>query len=77
MRGCSRGGPAWLLLGGACVAKGGVHDEGGACVVKGGMLGEGGHVWRRGGVRGMHTPPRDTAGHCAAGTHPTGMHSCH
>ena len=23
---------------------------------------------------GMHTPPRD--GQCAAGTHPTGMHSC-
>ena len=23
---------------------------------------------------GMHPPPRD--GQCAAGTHPTGMHSC-
>ena len=35
---------------------------------KGGMHGEGG-------VHGMH-PPRDMAGHCAGGTHPTGMHSC-
>ena len=25
----------------------------------------------------MHTPRlRDTAGQCAGGTHPTGMHSC-
>ena len=40
----------------------------------------GGHAWllcgggacvARGGMRG-----RDTVGHCAGGTHPTGMHSC-
>ena len=24
----------------------------------------------------MHTHLRDTAGQCAGGTHPTGMHSC-
>ena len=35
----------------------------GACVVKGGMRGEGWCVVC-------------TAGHCAGGTHPTGMHSC-
>ena len=36
---------------------------------------KGGHVWRKGGMCGVH-PPRDTAGHCAGGTHATGMHSC-
>ena len=53
------------------------------------MHGKGGHVWQRGacvvkgdvrgkrrGMHGMHSPPQDTAGHCAGGTHPTGMHSC-
>ena len=48
-------------------------EGGGACV-----CGEGGHVWRKGrGMRAMHAPLlRDTAGQCAGGTHPTGMHSC-
>ena len=57
--------------GGACVVKGGVHDEGG-------MHGKGGGAcMAKGGMRGMHAPLlRDTAGQCAGGTHPTGMHSC-
>ena len=70
--------------------KGGVCGWQGACVAKGGMCGE--RVVRgKGGVRGEGCvcgeggvcmvcttphPPRDTAGHCAGGTHPTGMHSC-
>ena len=74
--------------GGVCMAKVGIHVERGACMVKGGcawqrwggMHGKGGHVWQRGacvakGGRAWYTP-RDTAGHCAGGTHPTGMHSC-
>ena len=75
MRGCSggggmhgEGGHAWQR-GGVCCKGGGV------CMVKGGMRGKGGHVWQRGGMRGMHPSPRDMAGHCAGGTHPTGMHS--
>ena len=69
--------------------KGGVHGKRGACMAKGGMKGEGRHAWQRGVcmAKGVHmakggvcvvcTPdPRDTAGHCAGGTHPTGMHSC-
>ena len=57
---------------GACVAKGG------ACMAKGGMHGKGGGMrGKGGGMRGMHAPLlRDTAGQCAGGTHPTGMHSC-
>ena len=55
--------------------RGGVHGKGGTCMVKGGMHGKGGACVVKGGVHGMH-PPRDTAGHCADGTHPTGMHSC-
>ena len=92
MRGCSRGHVWLLWggvhgEGGACVAKGGMCGKGGhvwqrgACVAKGGMCGKGGHAWQRGGVwqKGgcvWYAPPRDTAGHCAGGTHPTGMHSC-
>ena len=59
-------------------------------MVKGGMRGEGGCAWQRGHAwqrrvfmaRGVcATPPlpgtpRDTVGQCAAGTHPTGMHTC-
>ena len=59
-----------MAEGGACVAKGGNP------VAKGGMHGKGGVCGKRGDVCGMH-PPRDTAGHCAGGTHPTGMHSCY
>ena len=69
---------------GVCVAKGGMCGKGGACVAKGGVRGEGGHVWQMGHAwqRGCvwHTPPsrtpRDTVGQCAAGTHPTGIHTC-
>ena len=72
--------------GGACMAKGGMHGKRGAwwrgwhvwrrgvCVAKGGHAWWRGDAWQKGGC-GMH-PPRDTAGHCAGGTHPTGMHSC-
>ena len=51
--------------------EGGVHGEGGhewlrgACIAKGGMHGKGGCVC-----------VVCTAGHCAGGTPPTGMHSC-
>ena len=57
--------------------RGGVHGEkGGHAWQKGGMCGEGA-VHGEGGMRGMHTPSlRDTAGQCAGGAHPTGMHSC-
>ena len=49
-----------MVAGGECMV-----SQRGACMVKGG------HVWY------AHTPPlRDTAGQCAGGTHPTGMHSC-
>ena len=41
-----------------------MRGEGGACVAKGACV-------------VCTPPPRDTAGHCAGGTHPTGMHSCH
>ena len=44
--------------------------NGGACVVKGGVHG-------KGGAYVACTPKQDTAGHCAGGTHPTEMHSCH
>ena len=38
---------------------------------------KGGHVWQKGDVgRAWYVPPRDTAGHCMGGTHPTGIHSC-
>ena len=40
------------------------------CDERGDMHGE------RGGVHGIHPPLRDTAGQCAGGTHPTGMHPC-
>ena len=49
------------------MAKGGAWRRG-ACVVKGGMC------VKRGAC--VVCTPRDTAGHCAGGTHPTGMHSC-
>ena len=86
VRAFSWGGHAWRRgmcgKGGACVVKGGMRGKGGACMAKGGMCGKGGHAWqgacmaKRGGMCGMHPPPQDTAGHCAGGTHPTGMHSC-
>ena len=64
-----------MVKGGRVWQRGGVRDEGGHTWRRGGMCGKegvcgkGGHVW--------HAPsPRDTAGHCAGGTHPTGMHSC-
>ena len=65
---------------GACMAGGCTWRVGGAwpgdMCGEGGMHGEGGHAWQRG-MRGMHVPLlRDTAGQCAGGTHPTGMHSC-
>ena len=62
MRGCSWGGHAWR--------RGGMCGEGGCAWQRRGMCGKGGHAW--------YAPPdpRDTAGHCAGGTHPTGMHSC-
>ena len=77
--------------GGACMAKGGVHGKRGACMVKegcvrdegGACVAKGGHAWRRGACMAKGGacvvcthPPQDTAGHCASGTHPTGMHSC-
>ena len=49
---------------GACVAKRACMAKGGVCMAKGG------HAWY------APPPPRDTASHCAGGTHPTGMHSC-
>ena len=63
---------------GACMAKGGVRGKRGVCVVKGGMHGKGGHAWQKGACVVCTPPPllRDTAGQCAGGTHPTGMHSC-
>ena len=63
------------------MVKGGVHGEGGmrgegGVHGKGGVPGKGGSCVVKG-VHGMHAPPlRDTAGQCAGGTHPTGMHSC-
>ena len=86
MHGCWQGGVRGR---GVCVAGGaGVHGRG-ACMAgghvwwggvrgRGGVHGRGGMqgACMAGGVRGMHTPPRDTAGQCAGGTHPTGMHSC-
>ena len=66
------GGHVWLLPGGVCgcswggmhgCSQGGVHGEGG-CLAKGGMRGKG------------RVCMVCTAGHCAGGTHPTGMHSC-
>ena len=74
---------------GACMV-GGVHGRG-ACVAGGmhgwvgGVCGRGacmvgGQVWQ-GGMHATHVPPpptlRDTVGQCAAGMHPTGMHSCY
>ena len=50
MCGCSQGGHAWLLAGGACmVAPGGMHGCSGACVVapRGACM-----VARRGGMHG-------------------------
>ena len=68
MHGCSWGG--MRDEGGRAWQRGGICGEGGACVAKGGVHGEGGHMW--------YAPPdpRDMAGHCVGGTHPTGMHSC-
>ena len=72
----------------ACPGGGGGHAWQGACMPWGGMHTWGGHAWQGGmrgrgvwqGMRGMHAPPpptpRDTVDQCAAGTHPTGMHSC-
>ena len=60
---CGKGGVCGK--GGTCVVKGGCAWQRGVCVVKGGYV--------------CHAPlgtPRDTVGQCAAGTHPTGMHSC-
>ena len=51
MRGCSWGGPAWLLPGGGHACLGGMRGEGGvcgevgACMAKGGVCGEGEHAW--------------------------------
>ena len=47
-----------------------MHGEEGACVVKGGVHGEGGMCGEGGACVVC------MAGHCAGGTHPTGMHSC-
>ena len=83
------GGHVWLLPGGHAWQRGGMRGKGGACVAKRGMHGEGGHAWQRGvhGKGGVCMAKGDmrgeggacvvcTAGHCAGGTHPTGMHSC-
>ena len=78
------GGACMVAPGGACMAKGGCAWRRGACMAKGGWcawrrgacVAKGGRAWRRGGACVACTPPRDTAGHCAGGTHPTGMHSC-
>ena len=61
-----------VALGGACVVapEGGMLGEGGACMARGACV-------AKGGMHGMHPSLRDTAGHCAYGTHPTGMHSCY
>ena len=68
---------ACIVKGGHVWWKGGMHGKGGVCMVKGG------HVWWRGacvakgGRRVWYACPLwDTAGQCAGGTHPTGMHSC-
>ena len=45
-------------------------------MVKGGMCGKEGVWMAKGGAWYAHPPLRDTAGQCAGGTHPTGMHSC-
>ena len=83
------GGRAWLLPGGHAWQRGGMHGKGGHAWQRGACMVKGGCAWRKGGVhgeRGMcgeggcawYAPPdpRDTAGHCEGGTHPTGMHSC-
>ena len=74
-------GHAWrgaFVTGGVCVA-------GGHAWQKGDVHGNRGHAWRRVGacvakleacMVCMHPLLRDTAGQCAGGTHPTGMHSC-
>ena len=83
-RGHVVGGHAWS---GGVHGRRGMHGQGG-CVVRGvcmagGVHGQGGMCGQgtcvtKGGVHGMHAPPlRDTAGQCAGGTHPTGMHSCY
>ena len=55
---------------GACVGRGHMWQRGGACMAKGACV-------VKVGVHGIHAPPlRNTAGQCAGGTHPTGMHSC-
>ena len=75
VRGCSRGGHALLLWGGACVvAPGGacMVAPGGACVVapRGGMRGcsQGGHAWLLwgGGVRGFFDEIRSISGRYAS-----------
>ena len=74
------GGHTWQ--GGMCGKGGGACMMRGTCMVKGGMCGErgvwmaGGHAWQGGHVWYACPPLRDTAGQCAGGTHPTGMHSC-
>ena len=45
-------------------------------MVKGACVAQGGGVRGERGGRAWYAPTRDTAGHCAGGTHPTGMHSC-
>ena len=72
-RGCGKG--ACVVKGvcmakGVCMVKGGCAWWGGGMHGEEGMHGEGGHVWY------ACPPPRDAAGQCAGGTHPTGMHSC-
>ena len=49
----------------------GGHAWSGGCVARGVCMASGGMHGQRG---GMHD--EDTAGQCAGGTHPTGMHSC-
>ena len=63
--------------GGMC-GKEGMHGKSGVCVVEGACMVKGGMHGKRGEVCVVCTPLllQDTAGQCAGGTHPTGMHSC-
>ena len=76
----AKGGHAWP---GGVRGEGGMRGKGGACVVKGVCVAKGGMHGKRGGKGGhvwyAHPPAllRDTAGQCAGGTYPTGMHSCY
>ena len=89
---CVVGGHAWLggawqggMHGWGCAWQGGMCGRGHAWLGGGGgVCGRGacmfgGQVWQ-GGMHATHVPPptlRDTVGQCAAGMHPTGMHSCY